>query len=231
MGIDQKYHRGDASPNRPGKVFRNYDIGKLGQIIERWITIEALNRYNAQHAHKRKTPEGKTRDREYRQQPHVRELIAERARILRAKDIGANRAYQREYIKTPKARETRRKCDERRRSTINGRIMNSIRSRIYHALLGKNKSNLTINLLGCSIDQFKDYLQCRFSAGMQWSNYGKWHVDHDVPLRCFDLSDPDQQKKAFNYKNCIPMWAGENASKNDRIPGELFRARDIYLRK
>jgi hypothetical protein len=39
-------------------------------------------------------------------------------------------------------------------------------------------------------------------------------------LAWFDLSDPQQQKKAFGLKNMQPMWAAENSRKRDRFAGK-----------
>ena len=53
---------------------------------------------------------------------------------------------------------------------------------------------------------------------MTWKNQGRfgWHIDHIVPCSKFDLSDPDQQKECFNYKNLQPLWAKENILKSNK---------------
>ena len=54
---------------------------------------------------------------------------------------------------------------------------------------------------------------------MNWKNQGRygWHIDHIKPCSKFDLSDPDQQKKCFNYKNLQPLWKMENVLKDDKV--------------
>jgi hypothetical protein len=103
------------------------------------------------------------------------------------------------------------------------KIRSYLRSRIYNALKGKTKSESTIQLLGCSIDQLKQYLEKQFKEGMNWSNYGtgwngkgmqEWHIDHIVPCASFDLSKPSEQARCFHYTNLQPLWAEENWSKN-----------------
>ena len=61
------------------------------------------------------------------------------------------------------------------------------------------------------------YLENKFQKGMNWKNQGRygWHIDHIKPCSKFDLSDPDQQKKCFNYKNLQPLWAAENIKKSN----------------
>ncbi len=52
---------------------------------------------------------------------------------------------------------------------------------------------------------------------MSLDNYGELHVDHIKPCASFDLSDPEQQRLCFNYKNLQPLWAADNLSKADSI--------------
>lgn len=67
--------------------------------------------------------------------------------------------------------------------------------------------------LGCSIEQLRKYLAARFQPGMTWNNYGKWHIDHIVPLSSVDLRDREQLLKACHYSNLQPLWAGDNSRK------------------
>lgn len=99
------------------------------------------------------------------------------------------------------------------------KIGRRIRTRIINALIRQvaAKSNRTIELLGTSIPELKNHLEKQFKEGMSWGNYGKWHIDHRLPLASFDLTDPEEQKKAFNYMNLQPLWARENLRKKDKI--------------
>jgi hypothetical protein len=87
------------------------------------------------------------------------------------------------------------------------------------AMDGRSKSKHTMELLGCSIEEFKIYLEKQFTKGMNWGNYGKkgWHIDHILPCASFDLTDPEQQKKCFHYTNLQPLWAEDNYKKKDKI--------------
>jgi hypothetical protein len=95
------------------------------------------------------------------------------------------------------------------------RLKNCLRSRLTAAVAGKSAS--TMELVGCSIDKLKQHLESKFTEGMSWDNYGDWHVDHIKPCASFDLSDPEQQRLCFNYKNLQPLWAADNLSKADSI--------------
>ena len=71
--------------------------------------------------------------------------------------------------------------------------------------------------LGCSVGEFKLYLEVQFQPGMVWENYGvEWHIDHITPLSWFDLSDKEQFSKACHYSNLQPLWKDENFSKGNR---------------
>ena len=87
------------------------------------------------------------------------------------------------------------------------------RLRVWEALKGKRKTAKTENLLGCSYEFLKQYIESLFVDGMSWENMSKWHIDHIKPLAIFDLNDFEEQKIAFNYKNLQPLWAIDNMKK------------------
>lgn len=96
---------------------------------------------------------------------------------------------------------------------ITYKLRRRIRARIYMALKNNYKNTSTINLLGCSIVELKQYLENKFVLNMSWNNYGKWHIDHIIPCNNFNLNDETQQKKCFHYTNLQPLWAKDNISK------------------
>ena len=95
-----------------------------------------------------------------------------------------------------------------------------LNTRVHKALErdGTVKANKTTQLVGCSIKELKDYLQAHWEKGMNWENYTKegWHIDHIRPCASFDLTDNEQQKVCFNWRNLMPMWGQENMEKGDR---------------
>lgn len=110
---------------------------------------------------------------------------------------------------------------ERIRLDINARIGKRIRTRIHKYVLRKEDEFNSISLLGCSIEEFRYYLEQQFEPGMTWDNYGGkdgWQIDHIVPIKWFDLTNEKEVFICFNYRNCRPLWAKDNGSKNDRLP-------------
>lgn len=80
-----------------------------------------------------------------------------------------------------------------------------------------NKKYSTLNLIGCEIDFLMDYLSKKFTQGMSWTNYGKWHIDHIKPCASFNMLDPQQQKECFHYTNLQPLWAEDNMKKGVKL--------------
>jgi len=92
------------------------------------------------------------------------------------------------------------------------RIRNSVAARMWAALKGRSDGAL-FSRLGYSSADLVAHLERRFSDGMSWENYGKWHVDHVRPCASFDLSDPDQFSECWGLANLAPLWASDNIKK------------------
>ena len=104
---------------------------------------------------------------------------------------------------------------ERYKNDENFRIVKLLRNRLWRSLKSQSakKSKRTLELVGCSRDELWKHLEKQFKDGMTRQNQGEWHIDHIKPCSLFDLTDPEQQKECFNYKNLQPLWAEENLSK------------------
>ena len=135
----------------------------------------------------------------------------------------ARKRATKKYFKTDKGKEQRRKNFKkwhekeyknnpqyRARSIIHRNLLTALKRQ------SANKSDKTIKLLGLNFEAFKDYFEKLFRKGMNWENHGDWHIDHKVPCSKFDLTNPEQQKICFNYKNLQPLWAIENLKKSDK---------------
>jgi hypothetical protein len=151
-----------------------------------------------------------------------KEQILQRYKIYRQnhkKEIKNYRLEHKEeikqYHKNYKERRTKH-IKNRKKTDINFRLSCYLRTRVWSALKGINKSKSTIKLLGCSIEKLKKHLEKHFKPRMSWANYGKWHIDHIRPCASFDLSKPSEQFKCFNYKNLRPLWKAENLSRSKK---------------
>lgn len=104
------------------------------------------------------------------------------------------------------------------RKKTSNKLIHSQRSRIRHALKTIVKCDKSLGLIGCTATELKHYLESKFKNGMNWENYGRegWHVDHIKPCTAFDLTDPEEQKECFHYKNLQPLWATDNRKKGNK---------------
>jgi hypothetical protein len=105
----------------------------------------------------------------------------------------------------------------RRKNDIEYKIKKNLRRRVNQTITRDYKSSSTLELLGCSTYDFLKYMESKFMDGMNWDNYGQWHIDHIKPCSSFDLTNPEQQKLCFHYSNLQPLWAKDNISKSDKI--------------
>ena len=99
----------------------------------------------------------------------------------------------------------------------NYRIKANLRTRVWSSLKYNYKAARTLELIGCSIEELKQWLESQFTEGMTWDNYGEWHVDHVYPCSKFNLEQPYEQRIAFNWFNLQPMWAHDNLTKSNKL--------------
>jgi uncharacterized membrane protein YheB (UPF0754 family) len=101
------------------------------------------------------------------------------------------------------------------KTDINFRLSVNFRSRINSALKKGCKKTSSFDLLGCSIEEYKLYLEKQFDENMNWENYGKyWDIDHIKPCTMFNLTCLEEQKQCFHYSNTQPLSKKENQIKN-----------------
>lgn len=97
------------------------------------------------------------------------------------------------------------------------KLVHNLRNRLRLAIRGKTKPGSTIDLLGCSIEECKIYLELKFRDGMTWGSYGRvWEVDHIIPLANYDVTQVDIAKKLFHYTNLQPLLVSENRKKSNK---------------
>lgn len=94
----------------------------------------------------------------------------------------------------------------------------SLRQLIYNSLKKKKRNNIkkskTYNILGCSFEEFKLYLESKFEPWMNWDNYGNqngiakepnfsWDIDHIVPIK--SAKTEEEVIKLNHYTNLQPL--------------------------
>ena len=126
-------------------------------------------------------------------------------------------ASRRAYLKAKSSGRLQKWEKKKRKEDFMFKIVRLLRGRVYYAFRAQKeiKSDHTLSLLGCSIEEFRKHIESQFQEGMTWENQGRngWELDHIIPYSYFDLSDPEQQRICFNYRNLQPLWKLENKQK------------------
>ena len=130
--------------------------------------------------------------------------------------------YQSEYAQNnkEKIREYKNNYQNRRRKEdpifmLKYSINRTIRRSLKCKGLSKNKKSMDI--LGCSIEFFKSYIEERFVDDMSWDNYGtSWDIDHKIPL---STAVTEEQVLDLNhYTNLQPLDSHINRNvKRDKL--------------
>lgn len=86
-----------------------------------------------------------------------------------------NKAYS---IKNREA--LNKKYLERLKTNVQCNLSHTLRTRFYQAVKNDAKRGSAVRDLGCSIEEFKQYIESKFCDGMSWENKGMygWHIDH-----------------------------------------------------
>lgn len=75
----------------------------------------------------------------------------------------------------------------------------------------------TSDVLGYTPEMLRDRIEFQFKDGMNWENYGEWHVDHKKPLARFIAQGITDPKIVNALSNLQPLWAKDNFSKGDKF--------------
>jgi hypothetical protein len=80
-----------------------------------------------------------------------------------------------------------------------------------------SKKNKTFDIVGCTPEFLREYIEQKFTEGMSWDNYGRngWHVDHIIPLS--SAKNESEIYKLCHYTNLQPLWESENIKKSNKI--------------
>ena len=93
----------------------------------------------------------------------------------------------------------------------------NLRTRTWAAFKNKgySKNTKTQEMLGVDWDVAKQHIERQFTKGMNWDNYGEWHIDHIIPLA--SAKTEQEMCNLCNYTNLQPLWAEDNLRKGNKI--------------
>jgi hypothetical protein len=146
-----------------------------------------------------------------------RDLILEKSSIRYEENRDQKLDYQKEYQNKNKEKRNqylsrRRKNDVMFRLTTN--IRNLINNSFYES--GYSKKTRTEEIIGCSFNEMRFYLESRFEDWMDWENRGiytgefnsGWDIDHIIPI-----SSAKSEQEIINlnhYTNLQPLCSKIN---------------------
>jgi hypothetical protein len=102
--------------------------------------------------------------------------------------------------------------------SLSGAMRSRLRNAFAHAkaTLGSDKNGRPWEgLVGYTVADLMAHIERQFQGRMSWANFGKWHVDHIVPVASFSFQSVDDPefRACWALTNLRPMWAGPNRSK------------------
>jgi hypothetical protein len=112
---------------------------------------------------------------------------------------------------------------QKRNSDIVFKLTETLRARIFSAIKNQSgiKAKKSLDLLGASGKEVKQYIESLWQHNMSWNNYGtknnQWQIDHIIPVTAFDVTKAAEQKKCFHYTNLMPLWKQDNLEKSNKI--------------
>ena len=156
---------------------------------------------------------------------HTEEERLEAIKVSKRKYQQKWRECNPEYIKhwreenKEKTRVTIRNYEKNRRSLDPlFKFSHSIRNLINGSFKRKNckKPLKTEQILGCSIEEFKNYIMSKCPKEVTLENFNRYeyHLDHIIPLVC--ASSEEEIIKLCHYTNLQPLWCKDNLIKSGK---------------
>ena len=188
---------------------------------KRYLKNQAAKRYRDknQEAIKKLRDEWKEKNPDYHK--NYRDSNVEKIKEYRKERYQNNIEKEKEYYLNNKE-EISKKASERHNKRRNTdplyKLKCNIRTNMYCALTRKNhrKTCKTVEILGCSFEEFKKYIEAQWQPWMNWENYGKyngelnfgWDVDHIIPASMGKTEE--EIIKLNHYTNFQPLCSKVN---------------------
>jgi hypothetical protein len=125
-------------------------------------------------------------------------------------------------------KEYRKKNAEKLKEYVNNRYRNDEKFRLRKVCrqlvrrmfisINTNKNQTTREILGYTPDELKQHIEKQFKPGMNWDNYGEWHIDHIIPIST--AKNLEEGIELSKLENLQPLWAEENLTKGNKTNWE-----------
>ena len=196
---DKKYRESNKEKlSKLKKIYRDKNKEKIKEYMKEYRQtgkyLKKRKRYNDKYNSKERTQKKR---KEYRKIYNQREKIKKRRRVREKEE---------------------RKCPLVR---IGHSVSASMRGSLKAKNLSKNKRHWE-DIVGYTVQELKEHLEKLFQQGMNWNNYGEWHIDHIIPQSFFKYNSINdvEFKYCWSLHNLQPLWAEDNLIKADKIKGQ-----------
>jgi len=182
--------------NERSKIYRNENYQKTLEQHRKWTAKNPEWVYNRYKKWRKGNPD--------------------KVKELRKNWLDKNPGKRKEYRENYKPRKHERRKERNDNDPVFN-LVNRMRSRLRKYLITHNitKKNKTFDIVGCTPQFLKEYLETQFTNGMSWDNRSEWHIDHIIPLS--SVKTEDELYKLCHYKNLQPLWAEDNLKKSNKI--------------
>ncbi len=143
--------------------------------------------------------------------------ILEKRKVFYEINKESKLSYQKNYQENNREKRNRY-LSERRKNDEIFRLTTNIRNLVINSFLnnGYEKKSKTEQILGCTFEEFKIYLESKFENWMNWSNRGLyngtenygWDIDHINPISSADKLE--DIIKLNHYTNLQPLCSKIN---------------------
>ena len=153
------------------------------------------------------------------------------SKTLTKEQIENKKIYMREYKKNRMETDTLYNLHQ----NMSSLIRESLKYNNY------KKNTKTIDILGCSIEHFKEHLQNQFESWMSWDNKGNqkdksykpnitWDIDHILPLSI--AINKEELLKLSHYTNLRPLCSYYNRYiKKDNVLDEYKNLYEDFIKQ
>ena len=76
-----------------------------------------------------------------------------------------------------------------------------------------------IDIIGCTLEDFKDWIEMQFTGNMSWNDRSTFHIDHKVPLAV--ALNKEEALKLNHFTNLRPMEPVDNLKKGSKMLKEF----------
>lgn len=154
------------------------------------------------------------------------EILAEKRKVYLSRTSEHVKARYKTYCENNKEK-INEIARNYRRNNPHVKIKQTIANRLRELMVKRDR---TATYLGCSMELVLEWIEFNFTDEITWETYGTyWHLDHALPVKCFNLENPDELDLCFNWKNLMPLEKIQNIKKSNRIVHPLIWMQEIKL--